>query len=429
VYQAEASAAVLRKQFRLPASRLGWLNVGATVFLLGATSLFADISSEMVSTTLPLYLLLTVRLSPMQLGIVDGIYQGAAVLIKVISGIAADRWRRPKEVAAAGYGLSAVCRLGFLAAGSSWTPIAGVILLDRLGKGIRTAPRDAMIAASSRAGHMATAFGVHRAMDTAGAMLGPLLAVAILSVVPQGYDAIFVVSFCVAVVGVAVIVLFVDNPGDRPVARSHEGVTAELLDTKSDVSLGRVCALLIHSEFRTVTIAGSALALVTVSDSLLYLALRERITIPNGIFPLLYVITALAFMTFAIPAGRLADRIGHGAVFVLGYVLLAGVYSMLLLPWMNYPLAVLMLTSLGAYYAATDGVLMALASRLLPADLRTTGLALLTTGTGSARLLASACYGTVWSWYGAERALMVFISGLVVVLWLARRTVLRIDTN
>jgi MFS family permease len=429
VYQAEASAAVLRRQFRLPASRLGWLNVGTTVFLLGATSLFADISSEMVSTTLPLYLLLTVRLSPLQLGIVDGIYQGAAVLVKVISGIAADRWRRPKEVAAAGYGLSALCRLGLLAAGSSWTPIAGVILLDRLGKGVRTAPRDAMIAASSRPGNMATAFGVHRAMDTAGAMLGPLLAVAILSVVPQGYDAIFVVSFCVAVVGVAVIVLFVDNPGDPPVERSGGAATGARSDRGSEVSLARVCALLIHPEFRTVVIVGSALALVTVSDSLLYLALRERMTIPSGMFPLLYVVTALAFMALAIPTGRLADRIGHGAVFVLGYSLLAGAYSMLLLPWMNYPLALLMLTLIGAYYAATDGVLMALASRMLPADLRTTGLALLTTGTGSARLLASACYGTVWSWYGAERALMVFVSGLVVVLWLARRTVARMETN
>jgi len=144
---------------------------------------------------------------------------------------------------------------------------------------------------------------------------------------------------------------------------------------------------------------------------------------------LLYVVTALAFMTFAIPAGRLADRVGHGAVFVLGYGLLAGVYSMLLLPWMNYPLVVLMLTLLGGYYAATDGVLMALASRMLPEDLRTTGLALLTTGTGSARLLASACYGAVWSWYGADRALMVFVAGLVAVLWVARRTVLRMEAS
>ena len=300
-------------------------------------------------------------------------YQGAAVLVKVISGMVSDRRRRPKQVAAVGYGLSAMCKLAFLAAGSSWTAISGVILLDRIGKGIRTAPRDAMIAASSQPGQLATAFGVHRAMDTAGAMLGPLLAVALLSVVPQGYDAIFVVSFCVALIGVAVIVLFVDNPTDRAVGMTEDRPAGLPPDTLSSVSLGRMGALLYESEFRTLIFVGSALSLVTVSDSLLYLALQERIAMPAGVFPLLYVVTAMAFMALAIPAGRLADRIGHDSMFVLGYGLLAAVYGMLLLPWVNYFVAVIMLIVLGSYYAATDGVLMALASRMLPADLRATG--------------------------------------------------------
>ena len=223
MYQAETSAALFKKKFKLPGSRLNWMRVGSTVFLLGTTSLFADISSEMVATTLPIYLLVTLRLSPFQVGLTDGIYQGAAVLVKVISGMIADRWRRPKEVAVVGYGLSALCRLGLLAAGGSWGAISGSIALDRIGKGIRTAPRDAMIAASSAPEQLATAFGVHRAMDTAGAMLGPLLAVVILSVAHQGYDAIFVVSLCVALIGLAVIVLFVDNPKDVVVdSDNHE---------------------------------------------------------------------------------------------------------------------------------------------------------------------------------------------------------------
>lgn len=425
MYQAETSADLLKNKRKLLGSRISWINVGSTVFLLGMTSLLTDISSEMVSTTLPLYLLVTLRFSPFQVGVMDGIYQGAAVLVKVISGLMADRWRRPKEVAAVGYGLSAICKLGFLIAGSSWTAISGVILLDRIGKGIRTAPRDAMIAASSQPEQLATAFGVHRAMDTAGAMIGPLLAVAILSVAAQAYDAIFVVSLCVALIGLAVIVLFVNNPTDKAVGRSEDSSSAG----QAAVSLRSMSALLWQAEFRTLIIVGSALALVTVSDSLLYLALQQRMTIPNGLFPLLYVVTALIFMIFAIPAGRLADRIGHKPVFILGYGLLAGVYSILLLPQMNYLLAVLMLILLGSYYAATDGVLMALASRMLPTHLRTTGLALLTTGTGLARLLASILYGTVWSWFGAERALMVFIGGLVAVLLLAWRTVPQVQEN
>ena len=382
------------------------------------TSLLTDISSEMVSTALPLYLLVALRFSPFQVGVMDGLYQGAAVLVRVISGLAADRWRRPKQVAAVGYGLSAICKLGFLIA-SSWTAIAGVILLDRVGKGIRTAPRDAMIAASSQPEQLATAFGVHRAMDTAGAVIGPLLAVAILSIAPEQYDAIFVVSLCVALIGLAVIVLFVNNPTDKAVDESEGSSSA----SQTAVSLRSMIALLWRGEFRTLIIVGSALALVTVSDSLLYLALRQRMTIPNGLFPLLYVVTALIFMIFAIPAGRLADRIGHKPVFFLGYGLLAGAYGILLVPQVNYPIAVLMLILLGSYYAATDGVLMALASRVLPTHLRTTGLALLTTGTGLARLLASTLYGIVWSWFGAERALMIFIGGLVAVLLLAWPTV------
>jgi MFS family permease len=424
MYQTETSADLLKNKRKLPGARSSWASVAPTVFLLGMTSLLTDISSEMVSTTLPLYLLVALRFSPFQVGVMDGLYQGATVLVRVISGLVADRWRRPKQVAAVGYGLSAICKLGLLIASSSWTAIAGVILLDRVGKGIRTAPRDAMIAASSQPEQLATAFGVHRAMDTAGAMIGPLLAVAILSIAPEQYDAIFVVSLCVALIGLAVIVLFVDNPTDKAVDESEDGSSVS-----QTVSLRSMIALLWQAEFRTLIIVGSALALVTVSDSLLYLALRQRMTIPNDVFPLLYVVTALIFMIFAIPAGRLADRIGYKPVFFLGYGLLAGVYSILLVPQMNYLFAILMLILLGSYYAATDGVFMALASRVLPTHLRTTGLALLTTGTGLARLLASTLYGIAWSWFGAEWALMIFIGGLVVVLLLAWPTVQQVQEN
>jgi MFS family permease len=424
MYQAESSADLLRKDYKVPASRFGWTSVGTTVVLLGVTSLFADISSEMISATLPMYLLLTLRLSPFQVGLADGIYQGAAVLVRVVSGIVSDRWRRPKEVAASGYALSALSRLGLLMASTGLTPIFGAIVVDRIGKGIRTAPRDAMIAASSQRGLLATAFGVHRAMDTAGAMLGPLLAFAVLAFAGQRFDAIFVVSFCLALVGVAVIVLFVQNPTRHAADEPDDLVQAPQVPS-SQVTLRSIVALFQQPGFRAVVLAGSALSLITVSDGLLYLALQQRVAIETSLFPLLYVVTALAFMTLAIPAGRLADRIGHEATFLLGYVLLAIVYGLLLLPQMNGMLAVLMLILLGAYYAATDGVLMALASSTLPAELRATGLALVTTGTGLARLLASAFYGAVWTWLGVDRALAIFMISLTAALWIARRTIVR----
>ena len=425
MYQAENASELLKTKRVGLVSRGSWVRVGRTVFLLGLTSLLTDISSEMVSAILPLYLLVQLRFSPFQVGITDGLYQGVSVLVRMLSGWIADRWRRPKEVAACGYGLSAFCKLGFLAAGS-WRSISAVILADRIGKGIRTAPRDAMIAASTPGEQLGTAFGVHRAMDTAGAMLGPLVVVAILTIAPTAYDAIFVVSLCVALIGLAVITFLVENPG--PSADSPGVSGAEPLAIgQSAVTLRSMGGLLKISEFRTLVLIGSALALVTVSDGLLYLVLQQRIKVASAQFPLLYVITAMVFMVFAIPAGRLADRIGLKPVFLLGYGLLAAAYGVLLLPRTNYALALLMLTLLGGYYAATDGVFMALASRVLPEHLRSTGLALLTTGTGLARLLASTLYGMLWNWFGAEHALLLFIVGLIGVSLVAWRTIYRVE--
>src|SRR5688500_8153413 len=124
----------------------------------------------MVAAVLPFYLAFALRLTPIQLGLVDGLYQGTAAVTRLLGGWLADRWRRDREVAAAGYALSAASRLGLLAAGSAWPGIAGAVALDRLGKGIRTTPRDALISLSCAPERRGLAFGVHRAFDTAGAL-------------------------------------------------------------------------------------------------------------------------------------------------------------------------------------------------------------------------------------------------------------------
>ncbi|MGE0028688.1 MAG: MFS transporter [Thermoleophilia bacterium] len=166
--------------------------------MLGITSLLTDVSSEMVATILPLYLVFTLGFTPLQFGVVDGYQRGASALVSLGGGLVADRRRRHKEVATAGYGLSAVCKLGYVAAGTSFAALGAVVFVDRIGKGIRTAPRDALISLSSRREGLGLAFGVHRALDTTGAMLGPLAAFALLAISPEGYDAIFIVSFLVA---------------------------------------------------------------------------------------------------------------------------------------------------------------------------------------------------------------------------------------
>jgi len=382
--------------------------VGSNVFFLGLTSLLTDISSEMVTATLPLYLLITLRLAPMQFGLIDGLNQGASVLVRIASGLIADRWRRAKEVAAAGYAFSALCRIGLLLVGRSWLGISGVVLLDRIGKGIRTSPRDAMIAASVPSEKLATAFGVHRAMDTAGAMLGPLVAAGLLALAPGSYDAVFIVSFCFAIVGVAVITLLVEAPSANVSKADSPPVTSKI-----------VGQLLARAPFRALVSISSLLALTTLSDSFIFLTLQRKFDLSLSLFPLLYVGIALIYMLLAIPTGRLADRWGRRRVFLAGYGLLALVYGLLLLPGLPQALSLGVLLLLGVYYAATDGVLAALASAILPEEWRTTGLAIMTTGTGLARLLASLGYGALWTYLGPNQALSLFLLGLSITVLLA----------
>ena len=210
MYQVEAWSA-LRRARRDAGGGFRWLHVSGTVWALGFTSLFTDVSSEMVATVLPVYLVLYLGLTPFQFGIVDGLYHGATALLRLASGVAVDRAGRAKEIALAGYGASAVSRLALLAAGASWPIIAGVVAFDRAAKGARAVPRDVLISLSSRPDGLATAFGVHRALDSAGAMLGPLVALGILAALPNAFDVVFVASFSVAVIGLGVLLLFVTN--------------------------------------------------------------------------------------------------------------------------------------------------------------------------------------------------------------------------
>lgn len=194
--------------------------VAPVVFVLGAVSLVNDISSEMVTAVLPLYLVSTLGFSPLGFGTLDGVYNGVGALVQLAGGHLADRARNHKLLAGLGYGLSALCKPLLLLA-SGLGALGTVLALDRTGKGLRTAPRDAMISLSTPPETQGRAFGVHRAMDTTGAMLGPLAAFLILRAAADGYDAVFGVSTCVAALGVLVLVLFV--PGRKERARGGAG--------------------------------------------------------------------------------------------------------------------------------------------------------------------------------------------------------------
>jgi MFS family permease len=382
--------------------RLFGTGVSSTVVLLGLTSLFTDVSTEMVTAILPLYLFSRLGFTPLQFGLFDGMYQGVTALVRVAAGLTADRRQRHKEVAAAGYALSTACKLGLWASGPAWLPTLGFLFLDRTGKGVRTAPRDALISLNSPRAGLAAAFGVHRALDTAGALLGPIVAFALLGLVPGGYDVVFVVSFCLGVIGVGILVFLVSSQTDGSM-RSPERA-----------SLATALALLRRRGVRGMAIAAAMLSVATVSDSLVYVTLQRRTSIDAYHFPLLFVGTALVYLLLAVPAGRLADRAGRRRLFLTGHVFLGGAYALLLLPSAPGLLALTCVVLLGAYYAATDGVLMAIASSQLPPGLLTSGLALMTTVTALGRLLASALYGALWTWLGADTTLVLFLVALLI---------------
>lgn len=373
------------------------------MWALGATSLFTDLSSEMVLSVLPIYLVVQLGFSPLAFGTLDGLYNGVGALARLASGPVVDRWRRHKEIAAAGYAVSALCRVGLLAAGRWWPGVAGMIALDRVGKAIRTVPRDALIADSASSGNLGYAFGVHRALDACGAVLGPVAAFALLAAVPRGFDVVFVASFFSALVGLGALALFVRNVG----LASHSATDA--------TGLLEGTGLLRDRTFRRAVLSSTGLSVATISDAFVYLILLERLGFTVGLFPLLYVGTSLSYLVLAVPAGVLADRLGRWRVFLLGYGALLAVYAVLLSALAGPAAVLLAVVLLGAYYAATDGVVVAFAGGLLPDRRRGTGLAILTTCISLARLLASVAFGWAWTMVGRQQA----VAGFAVVLGLA----------
>ncbi|MFD8306407.1 MFS transporter [Streptomyces sp. NPDC059690] len=392
--------------------------VAPVVLVLGTVSLITDISSEMVTAVLPLYLVTTLGFSPLGFGTLDGVYNGVSALVQLTGGHLADRVRDHKLMAGLGYGLSALCKPLLLLA-SSVGALGTVLALDRTGKGLRTAPRDAMISLSTPAERQGRAFGVHRAMDTTGALLGPLTAFLILRAAADGYDAVFGVSACVAVLGVLVLVLFV--PGRRRAAgtpgASDAGATAaeegSAAGGRQPVRVREALALLRLPRLRALAGCAALLGLTTVSDAFVYLLLQRRTGIAEEWFPLLPLGTAAVFLVLAVPVGSLADRIGRRTVFLAGHAVLLTGYALLLWTPATPALPFLVLALHGTFYAATDGVLPAALAGVVPDHLRASGLAIVGTSQALARFCCSLAFGAAWTMWGPGPALAGSAAGLL----------------
>jgi MFS family permease len=394
-----------------------WRTVGPTVWLLGLTSLVTDISSEMVTAVLPAYLVIHLGLSPAAVGVLDGLYQGGASLVRIVGGAVTDRWRLYREAAFAGYLVSAVSKLGFLLAGANAVGVGAVVLADRFGKGVRTAPRDALISLSAPRQSLAAAFGVHRALDMVGAMLGPVVAFLVLRVTARAYDAVFVVSLALGLVGAAILLAFVRNPRAR-------------LDPRAAPTDSFVRTLAGRGPRRLAVLSG-ALGLVTLSDGLVYLVLQRRTGLDATLIPLLFVATPAAYAACALPLGILADRVGRGRVVVGGYLALMAAYLLLATTQdgAEWPLVAACVVLLGCHHAASDGVLPALASVVWPDESRATGIAVVGTCHDVGRVMASTTFGVLWAAAGMATAVGAMAGALAGVLAVAGVSVTRLESH
>jgi len=388
-------------------SRRGAFN--GTVIALGLTSFFTDISSEMVAAVIPIFLTVQLGFSPAAFGLFQAAYELANALLRMAGGFIADRTRRPKETAAAGYGLSTLTRVGLLGSAVAGLPAVPFLLADRLGKGLRTGPRDAMISLATPERAWGTAFGFHRTLDATGALLGPLFAFGILWALPGSFDAVFLLSVGFGMIGFAVIMTWVKNP---ELAMTHDAAPVRLSVREHWENRG----------FRRIVLLGGAFGLFSIGDAFAYLVILEASKASDVVglsdigtkwFPLLFAGTAIGFLITATPLGRLADTIGRARVWVVGQLCLAGVYGMLLTKPTSVLAIVVVLALLGLYYGATDGVLPALAAGVIPEHLRSGGLALLTTVVALARMTSALGFGLIWDRVGVDSALIVALCGLV----------------
>ncbi|MDI3279970.1 MAG: MFS transporter, partial [Bacillota bacterium] len=359
------------------------------VFLLGLTSLLTDISTEMVYPLLPLFLTATLGASPAVVGLIEGIAESLASLLKVFSGYLSDLWRRRKPMAIAGYASSTAGKLLLYLATSWWWVLAGRAI-DRFGKGIRTAPRDALIADSSPAAKRGRYFGLHRMLDTLGAAGGVLAAYFLLSAQPGSYRRIFLLSLLPAFLGV-LILFFVREKAPTKEPSQAEAAEQKAAGPQAGPSVLRLRWSELNPRLRAFLLFTFLFTLGNSSNQFLLLRARHLGFAPAAVL-LAYLLYNLVYALVSYPAGRLSDRVGRKHLLVAGYATYGLVYLGFALSsqsWQVWALFALY----GLYIGLTEGVEKALVADVAPAELRATLIGLHATLVGLGLFPASLLAG------------------------------------
>ncbi len=351
--------------------------VSRYVFLLGVVSLFADLAGEMIYPLVPIFLTVTLGAPPEILGVVEGVAESAASLLRVVSGWISDRIGRRKPLVLLGYGLGALGK-PLLAIAFSWWFVLGARFVDRVGKGIRGAPRDALIAEWSPPAERGRAFGFHRMMDTMGAIGGPLIALAALALLENNLRLLFFIAF---IPGIAAV-LFVLPVRDRPTPPTHRPPPISF----------RLAGY--SREYKAFLLVALVFALGNSSDAFLILRAKD-VGLSTTSVVLAYVLYNVVYAASALPAGIVSDIAGRRNVILAGFAIFAAVYlgfamvENALMVWVLFAIY-------GAYIALTDGVARALVVDLVPRDRSATALGLYNTVAGLMVLVASVTAGFLW---------------------------------
>lgn len=369
---------ITQAKFRIP----------RTVIALGMVSLLTDLSSEMLYPLLPIFLVSVLGAGAMALGLIEGVAESTAALLKVASGVWTDRTQRRKPLVVAGYGLSGMMR-PLIGLATGWPVVLALRFADRVGKGLRTSPRDALIADVTDASTRGTVYGFHRAMDHAGAVLGPLVAAMLLNVAGLPLRQVFLLS---AIPAFAVLMVLWLGVKELPVHhKSHPGESTLLISWSA-----------LGPEYRKLLIAVLVFTLGNSTDAFLLLRLSKAGVPVSGI-ALLWSVHHMVKMTATYFGGRLSDRTGPRTMILTGWLLYAAIY--LTFGWLNSaPWLIAVFLAYGVYFGLVEPAERAWVANLVPSHLRGTAFGWYHCAIGLAALPASVVFGLLWQQWGTAVA-------------------------
>ena len=377
------------------AQRPAWRALPAGVWALGFGSLFMDVSSELIHSLLPVFMVTALGASMITIGIIEGVAEATAAIVKVFSGALSDYLRKRKFLMVAGYALAAFTKPIFpLATSIGWVFAARFV--DRIGKGIRGAPRDALVADLTPRKMRGAAYGLRQALDSVGALMGPLLAVVLMIWLANDIRAVMWIAVVPAFIAVALLLVYVREP-ER---------TDAVSPARSPLAFSDVGRLPLS--FWLVVLLGAVLTLARFSDAFLLLRARS-VGLGLGYVPVVMIVMNVVYAGAAYPAGSAADRVRPRSLLFFGLILLIAADAVLALA--TSPLAVFAGAALwGLHMAFTQGLLSKLVADTAPAELIGTGFGIYNLLSGVALLLASAIAGFLWGAFGAPAT---FLAGAV----------------